>query len=247
MFPGLQIPRVVADKSLTLLSTTSLYLPGEKQCCPPSWILGLWKSQFYGDVINIKGMKHTAVTEELRGSALRLRKGWRGWRAWPEQLQLQLNSWLSHRRNEAEQLIGRKHKKPIASQASEEHRASLGVKAPNAAAGQHQHWRVLWTLRGWLHWVGWQSFHLRMHSTEPSGWLVFTWAEKNTYLLIKEPKCCLQPEASTALRLPASPPCLLTHSEVGAYSVHCLLSGLCCFLSSAVLSPGSSSTVLVFL
>lgn len=34
-------------------------------------------------------MKQTVVTEELRGSALRLRKGWR---AWPEQLQLQMNS-----------------------------------------------------------------------------------------------------------------------------------------------------------
>lgn len=68
----------------------------------------------------------------------------------------------------------------------------------------------------------------------------------NVYLLIKEPKRCRQPEASTALRLPASSPCLLTHREVGAGSVH-HLSGLCCFLSSAVLSPGSSSTVLAFL
>lgn len=42
---------------------------------------------FYGDIINIKGMKQTAMAMELRGSALRLRKGW--W-AWPEQLQLQL-------------------------------------------------------------------------------------------------------------------------------------------------------------
>lgn len=41
---------------------------------------------------------------------------------------------MTHRRNEAEQLIG-SNQKPTVSQAAEEHRESLGVKALSAVAG----------------------------------------------------------------------------------------------------------------
>lgn len=85
MFPDLQIAWVAADRSLTLLSTTSVFT-GRKAALSSCMDTGC-ENLFYGDIINIKGMKQTAMAMELRGSALRLRKGW--W-AWPEQLQLQL-------------------------------------------------------------------------------------------------------------------------------------------------------------
>lgn len=79
---------------------------------------------------------------------------------------------MTHRRNEAEQLIGSNQKKPTVSQAAEEHRESLGVKALSAVAGTNI--GGCSEPSGWLHWVGWQSFHFQMQSMEPWGCLVFT-------------------------------------------------------------------------